>query len=98
MNNRNRVIALLAGLLVGSAALAFGGIVTASGTGTTKQDACTAAKSSAKSLATLDSAKSGKLSTVEVTGFSNCSCDTYPGYGTPPTTMWKCTVDATYTN
>lgn len=82
-------------LFLATAASAGSGVVTTSGTGYTKNSACSAAKAQAQGAAAVDSARTGKLN-VRITSRSACSCETYAGAGTPSITMWSCTVDSTY--
>lgn len=98
MTLRGIVASFAAGSLFwATSAVAGGGVVTTSGNGYSKDAACSAAKAQAQGAASVDSAKTGKLS-VRITSFGPCSCESYAAEGTPPLTKWSCTVDATYEN
>lgn len=97
MNYKSLIYLLGLASLETAAVAAGGGIVTSTESGQYSQiDACKAAKDRAKGAASLDAARYGSIANVRITNFSPCSCESYAGPGTPPITLWKCSVDATY--
>lgn len=71
------------------------GAVTGSGHGKTQDEACSAAKVSARGAASVDAARTGKLAGVHVTRYEPCSCRLDRIQGSDVQT-WACSVEAYY--
>lgn len=93
---RTTLAAAAAFCLPAQAVAQSSGVVSGTGRGYTQIEACNAAKSSARGAASVDAARTGRLSSVRVTGFGSCTCNV--AHNEQGVEIWNCSVDATWTN